>query len=86
MQPRIKKSCLVSITASMTLALFGLTGMPGWTGEAQAATRPALQQVIAQAPETFAAIRVNRGTSEKRCPRSTDNSCAKEQFPKPLPQ
>ena len=37
MQPRIS-SCLLSITAGMTLALSGLVGAPGWTGEAQAAT------------------------------------------------
>ena len=85
MQPRISFR-LLSITAGMTLALLGLAGVPGWTGEAQAATRPALQQVVAQAPEAFAAIRVSRGTTstEKRCPRSADNSCTKDPFP-PLP-
>ena len=84
MQPRIS-SCLLSITAGMTLALCGLVGAPGWTGEAQAATRLTAQPVFAQAPVAFSAIRVNRGNQEKRCPRSVDNACAKDQFPKPPP-
>ena len=84
MQPRIS-SCFLSITAGMTLALCGLVGVPGWTGEAQAADRSVVRHGFTQAPEAFAAIRVNRGTQEKRCPRSVDNSCAKDQFPKPPP-
>jgi hypothetical protein len=68
----------------MTLALFGLTGVPGWTGEAQAANRLTAQPIFAQAPTAFSAIRVNRGTQEKRCPRSADNNCTKDPFP-PLP-
>ena len=83
MQPRIS-SCFLSITAGMTLALFGLVGVPEGTGETWAASGPAEQPVVAQAPEAFAAIRVNRGTQEKRCPRSADNTCTKDPFP-PLP-
>jgi hypothetical protein len=85
MQPRIS-SCFLSITAGMTLALFGLTGMPGWTGEAQAANQPAVKQIYAQAPAAFAPILVRRGPRERGCVRSITNDCAKEQFPKPLPR
>lgn len=101
MQPRIS-SCLLSLTAGVTLSLCGLTGMPGWTGEAQAGIRTAAQPLVAQATaacltqgvgcatdgtEAFAAIRIRGASSNSRqCKRSIDNSCAKEQFPKPLPR
>ena len=96
-------SCLHSIVAGLALAVFGLVGVLGWTGEAQA-----MQQVFAQAPAAcvagsqsglakgdgcnssgtggYATIRVNRGTQERRCPRSADNECTKIINPKPLPQ
>jgi hypothetical protein len=86
MQPRIS-SCLLSFTAG--LALFGFTGMPGSTGEAQAGMRTALQPIVAQAPaaEAFAVIQVRgASSSERQCKRAIDNGCAKEQFPKPLPK
>ena len=101
MQPRIS-SCFLSLAAGMTLALFGFTGLPGWTGEAQAGMRTTLPPVVAQATavclaqgigcatggtEAFAPIRVRGASSgDRQCKRSIDNSCAKEQFPKPLPK
>lgn len=99
MQPRIS-SCLLSFTAG--LALFGLTGMPGSTGEAQAGMRTALQPLVVQATaacltqgvgcatngtEAFAAIRIRGASStDRQCRRTIDNGCSKEQFPKPLPR
>jgi len=85
---RYIKSGLYSIVAGMTLALSGLTGMSGWTGEAPAANQPSVKQiqVYAQAPAAFGPILVRRGPRDPRCTRSIDNNCAKEQFPKPLPR
>jgi hypothetical protein len=99
MQPRIS-SCLLSFTAG--LALFGLSGIPGSTGEAQAGIRTAAQPVTAQATaaclaqsagcitgatEAFAVIQVRgASTGDRQCKRAIDNGCSKEQFPKPLPR
>ena len=74
-----------TFTAGLTLALLGLAGTPSLTGAAQAVDRSAAQQVSAQTSEVFAATEVNRGSSEKRCPRSPDNSCTKDPFPLPPP-
>ena len=86
MQRRSKKSCLYSFTAGMTLALCGLVGVMSlcaMTGEAQAATQLTAKPLVTQAPEVASPLLVRRGAPEKRCSRSTDNTCAIEQFPKP---
>lgn len=85
MQPRIR-SCVYSLAAGLTLALFGLAGIPSGTGEAQAATQLTAQPIIAQAPEAIAPTLVRRGASDKRCTRAADNSCTKDYAPKPLPR
>ena len=95
-------SCLLSLTIGVTLSLCGLTGMPGWTGEAQAGIRTSAQPLVAQATaaclaqgvwcatdgtEAFAAIRIRGASStDRQCRRTIDNGCSKEQFPKPLPR
>lgn len=85
MQPRIS-SCLLSLTAGMTLALFGLTGIPGMIGEAHAADRSVVQHGYTQTPKAFAPILIRRAPQDRGCKRSIDNGCTKEQFPKPLPR
>ena len=80
------------MVVGLMLALFGLAGFLGWTGDAQA-----MPHVFAQAPAAgltkgdgchtggYTAIRVNRGAQERRCERSP-YGCSGETHPKPQPQ
>ncbi len=74
-------SCLSPKVAGMALALFGLCAVLGLgsMGEAQAGQQ-ALFQSFAPADRVGTgdyAIRVNRGTTERKCPRGTDG-CDKQ--------
>ncbi|MEK7349466.1 MAG: hypothetical protein AAB177_01235 [Nitrospirota bacterium] len=78
--------CLSPKVAGMALALFGLSAVLGLgsIGEAQAGQQ-ALFQSFAPADRVGTgdhAIRVNRGTTERKCPRSVDG-CEKPQSCKP---
>ena len=79
-------SCLSPKVAGMALALFGLCAVLGLgsIGEAQAGQQ-ALFQSFAPADRVGTgdyAIRVNRGTTDRKCPRSADG-CEKPQSCKP---
>jgi hypothetical protein len=80
------KSCLSPKVAGMALALFGLSAVMGLgsIGEAQAGQQ-ALFQSFAPVDRVGTgdyAIRVNRGTKERKCPRSADG-CEKPPTCKP---
>jgi len=72
-----RTSCLSPKVAGIALALFGLCAVLGLgsIGETQAG-QPTLSQSFAQADRAgtgdYDAIRVNRGTKERKCPRSVD--------------
>jgi hypothetical protein len=71
--------------AGLALALFGFGSFMGLTGEVQA-SQPALSQLsIASADRVGTgdyATRINRGTPERKCPRSNDG-CEKPPSCKP---
>lgn len=78
--------CLSPKVAGMALALFGLSAVLGLgsMGEAQAG-QPALSQsfvMVDRAGTGDYAIRVGRGTTDRKCPRSADG-CDKPQSCKP---
>jgi hypothetical protein len=79
-------SCFPPKVAGMALALFGLSAVLGWgsIGEVQAGQQ-ALFQSFAPADRVGTgdfAVRVNRGTPERKCPRSNDG-CEKPPSCKP---
>lgn len=77
--------CLSPKVAGMALALFGLCAVLGLgsMGEAQAGPLVLSQSIeSADRAGAHAAIRVNRGTTDRKCPRSTDG-CEKPQSCKP---
>ena len=72
--------------AGLTLALFGFGSFLGVTGEVQASPPVLSQSSIAPADRAGSAAdevtRVNRGTKERKCPRSADG-CEKPPSCKP---
>ena len=85
-------SSLSPKVAGLALALFGFSAILGLGsyGEAKA-SQQALSQSFAPADRIgtgdYAATRVNRGTKERKCPRSSNNGCQKDFAPKqPRPQ
>lgn len=81
-----RNSCFSSRAACLALALCGLGSFMGlgWTGTVQAGPL-ALSQSAASADRAGTAdyaVRVNRGSTERKCPRSSDG-CEKPPSCKP---
>ena len=78
-------SCLFPKVAGSALALFGFCAILGLgsIGEAQAGPLVLSQSIeSADRAGAYTAIRVNRGTTDRKCPRSADG-CEKPQSCKP---
>jgi hypothetical protein len=78
--------CLSPKVAGMALALFGLSAVLGLGSMDEAQAGPlVLSQSIESADRAgaHAAIRVSRGSKERKCSRSSNNNCEKPPSCKP---
>lgn len=80
-----RSSPLSPKVAGLALVLFGLSAFLGLTGEVQASPPALSHSSVASSDRAGtgdSAILVNRGTHERKCPRSADG-CEKPQSCKP---